>query len=145
MDVEAPYAIVHHQLPIKIVVFNNDGYLSMRHTQEGFLEGRYTGSSVEGGLSFPDILKVAAAYGIPGDRVWNHAELRDKLRAMLAMPGPSICEVMIRRDQRLIPAQGFVKTPDGTNLPRPLEDMAPFLDRKEFRENMFVKPWPSSM
>jgi acetolactate synthase-1/2/3 large subunit len=135
--------IMHHKLPIKIFVFNNEGYLAIRHTQNGFLKGNYVGSDEKGGVSLPDFLKVAKAYGINGVRVHNNKELKEKVRLTLNKPGPMLCEIMISRDQQLIPQIGFDKNPDGTASSRPLEDMFPYLDRKEFMENMIVKPLAS--
>jgi acetolactate synthase-1/2/3 large subunit len=122
-------------------VLNNGGYLSIRHTQAGFLESRYVGSSPSGGLSLPDLGKVARAYGVRAERIERHGELRAKVRAVLNAPGPALCEIMVARDQPVIPRLGFDRRPDGTGVPRPLEDMAPFLEREEFLENMLIKPW----
>lgn len=141
LNVQELQTIVHHNLAVKIFVFNNGGYLAIRHTQDGFLESNYVGSSVSGGLSLPNLQKVAEAYGVKATRVNNHCELREKIRWVLQEPGPVLCEVMISKDQQVIPRQGFDRRPDGTGVPRPLEDMYPFLDREVFLENMVIKPW----
>jgi len=139
-NIQELQTIVHHKLPIKIFIFNNSGYLAIRHTQDGFLKSRYIGSCAEGGVSLPDFQKVARAYGIKAVRINNHKELNRKLQQILRCPGPAVCEIMISKDQQLIPSVGFDMKPDGTGVPRPLEDMYPYLDRKEFLENMIVKP-----
>lgn len=140
LNIQELQTIFHHNLPIKMFVFNNGGYLAIRHTQNGFLKSNYVGSSLGGGLSQPDYLKVAAAYGIKSVRVNNHHELLEKIRWTLNEAGPALCEIMISPKQELIPRMGFDINPDGTGTARPLEDMAPYLDRKEFLENMIVKP-----
>ncbi len=132
--------IVHHHLPIKMIVFNNQGYLAMRHTQDGFLKSRYVGADARGGLSLPDYQKVSAAYGIKAVRVQNYSEAAKKIKFMLAEPGPVVCEIMIPPDQQLIPTVGFKKNIDGTATGLPLEDMFPYLSRQEFLENMIVTP-----
>jgi len=139
-NIQELQTIVHHKLPIKIFVFNNSGYLAIRHTQAGFLEGRYIGSSEQGGVSLPDFQKVAKAYGLTSIKI-NNRDLSSKLRKALQFPGPVLCEIMISPEQQLIPRMAFEKNPDGTASGKPLEDMAPLLDRKEFLENMVVKPW----
>jgi acetolactate synthase-1/2/3 large subunit len=48
---------------------------------------------------------------------------------------------MMPEDQLLIPRVSSLKTPDGTIISKPLEDMYPFLDRKEFLENMVIDPF----
>lgn len=140
LNIQELQTIFHHNLPIKMFVFNNGGYLAIRHTQDGFFKSNYVGSSPGGGLSQPDYLKVAAAYGIKSVRVNNHHELLEKIRWTLNEAGPALCEIMISPKQELIPRMGFDINPDGTGTARPLEDMAPYLDRKEFLENMIVKP-----
>lgn len=141
LNVQELQTIAHHHLPVKVFVINNDGYLSIRHTQGGFLDGNFVGSSSTGGMSLPDVKKVAAAYGIPAVRVSNHGELKDRLAAFLEERGPGLCEVMVARDAEVSPRQGFLPKPDGTFAAQPLEDMAPFLDREELKRNMFIAPW----
>lgn len=143
LNIQELQTIVHHNLPIKIFIFNNDGYLAIRHTQDGFLGSNYVGSDKSGGLSLPDFLKVAEAYGIKADRIKDHSEMIEKIHWALNTPGPVVCELIISRDQQVIPRQGFRKRSDGTNEAIPLEDMYPFMDRKEFSENMVVKLWSS--
>lgn len=139
LNIQELQTVVHHNLNIKIFVFNNSGYLAIRHTQDGFLDSKYIGSDESGGLSLPDLQKVAEAYGIKTTRIHNHQELREKIGRVLKESGPILCEIMISRDQQVIPRIGFDRNPDGTFSPRPLEDMYPYLDRKEYSENMIVK------
>ncbi len=140
LNIQELQTIFHHDLNIKIFVFNNGGYLAIQHTQDEFLEGKHVGSDASGGLSLPDLQKVSEAYGIRAIRINNHQELLERLRWTLNQTGPVLCEIMISRDQQVIPRQGFDRNPDGTYSPRPLEDMYPYLDRKEFLENMIVAP-----
>lgn len=141
LNIQELQTIIHHNLPVKIFMLNNDGYLLMRQAQEDFFDSIYVGSSKDSGVSLPDMLKLAEAYGVETIRIRHHGELMEKIRKTLQVPGPVLCEIMVARDQKIIPCLGFDKRPDGTPVPRPLEDMYPFLDRKEFLENMVVKPW----
>ncbi len=143
-NIQELQTVVHHNLPIKLFVFNNGGYLAIRNTQDGFLDSRYVGSEASGGLSLPDFQKVARAYGIRSMRINNHRELRRKITLALETPGAVLCEVMIDRKAEIMPRQGFDKRPDGTGVARPLEDMYPYLPRKELLENMLIKPWPGA-
>lgn len=140
LNIQELETIKHHKLPIKVFIFNNEGYLAIRHTQDGFLDKNYIGSDLKGGMSLPDFQKVSKAYGIKAIRINNHKELFPKIKKALKGPGPVVCEIMISREQQLEPRTGFRKNPDETFSPRPLEDMYPYLDRKEFFENMIVEP-----
>jgi acetolactate synthase-1/2/3 large subunit len=137
-NIQELQTIVHHDLPVKIFIINNNGYLSIRHTQGGFLDGRFIGSGTEGGLSVPDIPRVARAYGLKVFRAACHRELKENILKTLAGPGPCLCEILVDPRQEVIPRQGFDQRPDGSFAARPLEDMYPFLDRREFLENMIV-------
>lgn len=144
LNIQELQTIFHHNLPVKIFVLNNEGYLAIRHTQDGFLDSRYVGSDKSGGLSLPDYVKVAGAYGVKADRIRHHGELQQKIRWALEESGPILCEIMVARNQEVNPRLGFDRRPDGIGVPRPLEDMYPFLDRGEYLENMIVRPWGHS-
>jgi acetolactate synthase-1/2/3 large subunit len=140
LNIQELQTIAHHQLPIKIFISANGGYLSIRQTQKEFLAGAYIGSREEGGMSLPDYAQVATAYGLPVFEAHEPTHLRATLQSALAQPGPAVCVVHTSPVQELIPRQGFDRRPDGTFAPRPLEDMAPFLDRTEFAELNLAAP-----
>lgn len=134
--------IAHHRIPVKLFIFNNDGYLSIRHTQKGFLDSNYVGSSVEGGVSLPDTLQIAAAYGIRSMRIhtWREVDAA-AIKAILDDPDPIVCEILVPKEFSVAPKQGFRKNSDGTFSPAPLEEMYPPLAQKEFQEAMLVSVW----
>jgi acetolactate synthase I/II/III large subunit len=135
LNIQELQTVVHHQLPLKIFVLNNGGYLSIRSTQSNFF-GRVMGEGPASGVSFPDFVKVAAAYGIPGLRVERESEM-DAVDAALASPGPTLIEVMLDPNQEFEPRSRSKVLPDGTIVSPPLEDMYPFLPPEELAANMF--------
>ena len=139
MNIQEFQTLVHYDLPILLFVLNNKGYLTIKLMQQNHF-GRYIGSDPESGYSCPDIIKVATAYGIKAERVRNHDELHSRIDQILAEPGPFVCEIIMPEDQPLIPRVSSLKKPDGTIISKPLEDLFPFLDRKEFSENMCIDP-----
>jgi len=141
MNLQELQTIVHHNLPIKIFLLNNNGYSSMRMTQDAYFPGEYVAADPTSGVSFPDIQKIALAYGIPSQKVNTHAELDEKILATLNTPGPAICELMMSPTQPLLPKLASEIKPDGNMVSKPLEDMFPFLDREEFMTNMLIEPW----
>jgi len=140
MNIQELQTLVHHQYPVKLVVWNNNGYLSIRATQRKFFDGRELGTDPQSGVSFPSTEKIAAAYGITYLRVSEAALLDDALARMMATAGPMILEVMCPQNQEIIPTASSKRMPDGRMVSKPLEDMYPFLDRPEFLANMIVKP-----
>jgi acetolactate synthase-1/2/3 large subunit len=138
LNIQELQTIVHHQLPIKIFVLNNGGYLSIRLSQKNFF-GDFIGESPDSGTSFPDIVKIAAAYGLPACRM-DSAGFVDTIDEVLSQEGPVLCEVILDPEQIFEPKTSSKQLLDGRIVSAPLEDMHPFLDRQELLENMWITP-----
>ncbi len=144
MNLQELQTIIHHQMPIKIFVINNGGYHSIRQTQNSFFGKPLVGIGVDSGvdgvcdLSFPDMEKLAAAYGFPFKRVSKNEDLQIAVEKTLAVKGPMICEVMVTMEQQFLPKSSAKKLPDGSLVSPPLEDMAPFLPEDEMDKLMLV-------
>ena len=133
--------VIHqHALPVKLFVLNNEGYLSIKASQKNYFDSREIGAGPESGLTFPDTLEIAAAYGIQGERVGNLAELDEAISRALKWDGPYILDVVTPPDQPIIPTVSSRIDETGIMKSRPLEDMFPFLDRDEMLANLFVDP-----
>lgn len=139
MNLQELATIKHNGLPLKIFVFNNDGYLLIRHTQHNFMEDRFIGESPASGVWCPDVVKVAAAYGIKGVRISHAGEARQKIREVLESEGPVVCEVLTPNWQLLAPRISSDKMPDGTLRARDYEDMFPYLPEEELRKNRIAQ------
>lgn len=129
--------IVHHKLPLKIIVFNNASYGAIEITQKTFFNNKF-GVDQSSGISFPDTGKIAAAYGIHYISVRTNDELEDGVNAMIAYSGPVIFEVFCCLQVRY-PKLSSRKNEDGTMSSLPFEDMEPFMSREEFIKEMIVK------
>lgn len=140
MNIQELQTIFNYQLPIKIFIYNNHGYGIIKQFQEIYFEGRYFATDIRHGYSWPDFIKVAEAYGLKTAKIINHDNLENKIKEVLAIPGPVVCDVLLRGDQKLMPKLVARKTLEGKYISKPIEDMSPFLSRKEFRDNMIVKP-----
>lgn len=141
LNIQELQTVKHYDLPIKLFVYNNDGYLSIKITQDTYMAGRHVASDAKSGVSCPDLMKVARAYGIKAVRMRNNKEIDARIKEVLAYKGPVVCEVMMDPNQPLTPKLTADRRPDGSILAKPLEDLYPFLPREEFMENMFIKPW----
>jgi acetolactate synthase-1/2/3 large subunit len=131
--------VKHHGLPIKLFVLNNGGYLSIKRTQNRYCGGRHAGVDADSGVSFPELENIAKAYGVDYIRIKSNSGAASAITTILATDGPVVCEVMCDPDQEIAPAVTAEQTPDGL-VPKPLEDMYPFLDRQVFKKEMIVKP-----
>lgn len=139
MNIQEFMTMAQYRLPIILFILNNHGYLTIKLMQQNHF-GRYVGSEPSSGVSCPDFVKLADAYGIKATRILDQQELDQKIDGVLAEPGPFVCEIMMPDNQPLIPRLSSLKKPDGSITAKPLEDLFPFLDRKEFMENMIVEP-----
>ena len=140
MNIQELQTLLNYKLPVKLFVYNNGGYLSIKTTQRSFFEGRFMGSEAGSGVILPSFEKLAAAYGLPYFRLVNNQELDAKLPEVFAVAGPVLVEVMLDPFEVLGPKAASKKLPDGSMVSAPLEDMAPFLPREEFAANMLIPP-----
>jgi acetolactate synthase-1/2/3 large subunit len=144
MNLQELQTVVHHQLPIKLIIFNNDGYLMIKHTQKAVLQGRYAGTDRKSGVSCPDFSKLAAAFGLPAFRIRTWEDFDREIPRLQACTGPAICEVFMSPEQFFHPKLGVAVQADGTLISPPLEDLSPFLPREVLRENLRVPLHPKS-
>ena len=138
MNLQELQTIKHHNLPIKIFLLNNDGYISIKQTQNNFFEGRNTGAGTNSGVTTPDFVKVGNAFGIESFRITNPQDVDISIEKMLNSENPMICEVMVNPDYIFTPKLSSRKLDDGTMISPSLEDMYPFLDRDEFNKNLII-------
>lgn len=135
MNLQELQTIRHHQLPIKFIVFNNGGYLLIRHTQANFMGGRFLGEGPDSGVSFVPFEEIAAAFGFKYLKITRLVHLDQKLEELFQYEGPMICEVITPSNQLLIPRVSSRKLDDGSMISMPYDDMFPFLPREEYQLN----------
>ncbi|MCF0132446.1 MAG: thiamine pyrophosphate-binding protein [Blautia sp.] len=139
MNLQELQTIYQNQLPVKVFVINNQGYHSIRQTQQNYFGEPLVGIGEESGdLSFPDLSKLSAAYGFPYECCRDSSQLPEVIQRVLDCPGAVICEVFVTRYQKTEPKVASRKLEDGRMVSTPLEDMAPFLSREELEENMYI-------
>jgi acetolactate synthase I/II/III large subunit len=141
MNIQELQTIIHNEIPLKLFVLNNEGYISIRNTQRGFFNANFVGSGCDSGVSCPDMLKIAQAYGFTGMRISNQDNLQEQLQLVLHCSGPVICEIMLDPEEKMEPKLSSEKKPDGRMVSKPLEDMYPFLDREEFYRHLLIQHW----
>ena len=124
MNIQELQTLVHYNLPIKLFVINNDGYLSIKITQENFFNGREVASGKNSGVSFPDLKKLCEAYGLPYVSITHNNQLDEKLKQTFETPGPVVCELFsypYEKHEPKVTHKGI--GPDGKIIPGQLTDM----------------------
>lgn len=136
MNLQELQTLAGYKLPVKVIVLNNEGYLSIKQTQQAYFSDNIFGIGAENGVTFPNFVSLGRAFGIASERVasesdWNAA----KIRELMNSPEPLLIEVMVDPSQPFSPKLASRKLDDGTMVSPSLEDMAPFLPEAEMREN----------
>lgn len=144
MNLQELQTVVTNRLPIKLFMINNDGYHSIRQTQNNlFKEHCKVGIGPESGdLSFPKFEAIAGAFGLPYLSAHSNAEMKEAVDKTMAMDGPVFCEIFVDTLQIFEPKSATKRLPDGTLVSPPLEDLAPFLPREELESIMQIPMMP---
>lgn len=142
MNLQELQTIVANKLPIKVFLINNQGYHSIRLTQSNlFSEHTKVGIGPESGdLSFPEFSRIAEAFGFPYFCAHSNERMMEAVRRTLAQPGYAFCEIFTDTLQVWEPKSATKRLPDGRLVSPPLEDLAPFLDRQELLDNLYITP-----
>lgn len=140
MNLQELQTILTNRLPIKIFLINNNGYHSIRITQNNLFSSHCkVGIGEESGdLSFPVYEKLAKAFGYPYYSAHSNAEMKSVVSEVLAQEGPVFCEIFTDTKQVWEPKSSTKRLPDGTLVSPPLEDLAPFLPREELEKIMLI-------
>lgn len=136
MNLQELQTMVHHQLPIKLFIFNNDGYLMIKHTQKAILQGRYSGTDRRSGVSCPDFTKLAAAFDLPAWQIRTWDDFERVMPQVQACAGPCIVEVFMHPEQYFYPKLSLAVRTDGSLVSPPLEDLSPLMPRADLRREM---------
>jgi len=144
MNLQELQTIAHYKLPVKIIIFNNDGYLMIKHTQKNIAKGRYAGVNRNSGVSCPDFSKLAYAFDFPSWQVRTWEDFDNMIPDFMNCETPAICEVFMDPEQFFVPKLGLSVQKDGSYISPTLEDLSPFLDREVLEINMLAGLHPKS-
>ena len=140
MNLQELQTVLTNKLPIKLFLINNQGYHSIRLTQNNLFKDKCKiGIGPESGdLSFPEFEKLAKAFGYDYYSIHKNEEIDDVVAKVLAVDGPVFCEVFTDTAQVWEPKSSTKRLEDGTLVSPPLEDLAPFLPREELKNLMII-------
>jgi acetolactate synthase-1/2/3 large subunit len=144
MNLQELQTIAHHQLPIKIIIFNNDGYLMIKHTQKSLFHGHYVAANKSTGVSCPNFSALAVAFNMPAFQIRTWSDFDNVFPQIQAHVGPLICEVFMDPEQLFAPKLSVATQKDGSMVSPPLEDLSPLLTRTELKNNMLIGLHPKS-
>jgi|TARA_B110000027_G_C16115159_1_gene299748 acetolactate synthase I/II/III large subunit len=135
MNIQELATILHNKIPLKIFIFNNGGYLTIKQTQILGFKGRIMGADKDSGLSFPNYKEISKAHNITYKKILNHKNLNQKISKILKDKNSVICELIMNPDEEQIPKAINRRNASGKSIPTEFEDMYPFLPRDELNSN----------
>jgi len=144
LNLQELQTVAHHNLPIKIFVFNNDGYLMIKHTQKSLFKGRYVGVDNKSGISCPNYSQIASAFNIKYFSIKTWKDFFNVIPIINKEKCPIICDVFMDPEQSFYPKLSLTLAADNKIVSPPLEDLSPLLDRKRFFSEMIISPHQKS-
>ena len=135
MNIQELATTMHHKIPIKIFIFNNGGYLTIKQTQILGFNGRIMGADNSSGLSFPNYKHIAKSHKMSYQKIKNHKDLGKNIRDILKSKNATICELIMNPNEEQIPKAINRRNDAGKSIPTDFEDMYPFLPREELSSN----------
>ena len=136
MNIQELATVMHNKLPIKIFIYNNGGYLTIKQTQQLGFNSRIMGSNKKSGLSFPSYKDIAKSHKIKYFKISNNQNINLKIKNVLSENKPAICELMMDHNQEQMPKAINKRLSNGKSIPTKFEDMYPFLSHEEIQKNM---------
>lgn len=136
MNLQELQTLLTHRIPIKLFVLNNDGYHSIRQTQNAYFSDSMVGFEPSNGVEMPNLQKIAQAYGFRYVGIQSLSDCSSQIATALAGSDAVFCEVFIDKAQNFEPKLASKRLDDGRMVSSPLEDMYPFLETSELAENM---------
>lgn len=130
MNIQELETLHRLNLPVKIFIWNNAGYASIRAMQKNTFEGHYVASGESSGLEMPNICHVAKAYRIPVYAAKDNDEMENVLPQILESEGPVLCELIISPDETVSPRTKSFRLPDGSMKSSLLEEMWPLVQEE---------------
>lgn len=136
MNIQELATVLHHKIPIKIFIYNNGGYLTIKQTQQLGFKSRIMGSDYKSGLSFPNYELISKSHGIKFFKISDTRKIKKTIEKILKINEPVICELILDNEQEQMPKAINKRTSDGKSIPTTFEDMYPFLPKIELKSNM---------
>jgi acetolactate synthase-1/2/3 large subunit len=131
LNIQELQTVVNYKLPIKLFIYNNEGFGIIRQFQDLYMEGRHVATAEK----VPDFEKIGNAYGILSIKITKLSKLRQQVKEALDFDGPVIIDVMMNPKSIIEPRAIFGK---------PIEEQAPFLPDDEVLNHLMIKRWQKS-
>ena len=137
--------IPQHKIPLKLFIFNNNGYSMIKTSQQNLFGGRFSGSSGETGISFPSFEQLAQLFKFEYYRATSSNISNDLFSEMLESDKPVLFEIIMDPEQKYLPRLSTSKLSDGTLVSPPLEDLDPMISSEILQKLLGQELHPNSI
>lgn len=137
MNLQELQTIAHNNLPVKIVVFNNNKYQAIVQTHMNFFGGKLAGCTYESGISFPQLEGIAGVYGFRFMRIKQANEIPSAVAWIVSQRESALLELVCDEPDPIVPKLSSRRLEDGNIVSPPIDDLAPFLSREEYERCRF--------
>lgn len=138
MNLQELHTIIENGFNVKVVIFNNDGYLMIKHTQKMLFKGDYVSVDKDTGIGLPNFEKLLPAFGYDYFSLEDNNNTDEVLDKFLNHSGPAVLEVFMDPEQGFLPKVKGVAKEDNTILAPPIEDMSPLVSRQQLEDSMLI-------
>ena len=128
MNIQDFATLAYYHLPVKLFVYNNQGYMLIRHNQHNYMNDRFLGVGPDSGVPAVEVEKVAKAYKLKTVKIEKKEEIKNKIKEALEFEGPVVCEVMVQEFGIIAPRISSRVMPDGSLKAAEFDDLWPFLN-----------------
>jgi acetolactate synthase-1/2/3 large subunit len=136
--------VKHHKIPMKLFIFNNDGYTMIKISQQNLFDARVSGSDINSGISFPLFSDLAKTFGFEYCLIDSLSSFESALRPALESLEAVLIEIKMSPDQKYLPRLATSKLADGTLVSPPLEDLDPMISIESLRDLLGYQPHANS-
>lgn len=136
--------ISSYKMPIKIILLNNNGYASIRATQKNFFNGNYVGTGPEDGIKYPNFSRLCKSFNIKYYRISKISDF-SKIKKNLYSKKIIFFDVIIRKEEALLPKVKTIISKSGKIKSMPLEDLYPLLDLNDLKKELLYPVKKSSI
>jgi acetolactate synthase-1/2/3 large subunit len=137
--------VCEHKIPLKLFIFNNDGYTMIKVSQNNLFGARLSGSSINSGISFPSFEKLAMLFNFRFFRATESNFNSTLFDEMLVSTEPVLFEIMMDPEQKYLPRLSTSKLDDGTFVSPPIEDLDPLISQDLLEKLLGQKLHPDSL
>lgn len=137
MNIQELATLKTNKIPLKLFIYQNHGYMLIRHNQHNYMNDRFLGVGTDSGVETPDFVKVAQAYGLKAYKIEKEEDLETTLLEVIDSMEPVVCEIICQEFAPIVPRIASKVMPDGSLKAAEFDDLYPFLLEDEYKESLY--------